>query len=232
MSFLQAIGALLLILLVPGLALTLAVHPRARIGLLPRVGLAVAVSISLAEIAAFALSRLPSGLTSGRLVVVLAGVSVPALGVALLRGARPPGRGLLRRPSRATAGAGAAFVLAGAIAAAAVVVSRDSARELDQRGASVELSLVRGDSGNVRDVELTVTNREGGRRDYVLELRSSRYLVKRWTVALQQGETWQRTVTLRAARTVRATLQRAGAPADAPPLRRVSLRAPAVQPAP
>lgn len=211
---LRLTGALLLVLWLPGFALTLALFPRGdHLALPERLTLAFPLSVAATTVAALALNATPVGFRVPALAATLGAAAAGAIALGLLRRALepaphqppiPPGERAGRRRQGGTA------LLMGVAAAAAVVVigtvvfvvTREAQVE------STELYVLSADgraeayplgaSGGERAaILLGVANHEGEPRAFTLELRVADQLLQRIDLGtLEDGQVWERPLPL------------------------------------
>lgn len=201
-ALLSVAGGLLVLL--PGIALSLALFPARDIGLVQRAALAAALSMACVILVALGVDRVER-ITADHMTVPLGGVAALALvaAAALAPEARPGGtwhpRGLLPV---------ALLLPAVAVAVLAVAISRHSAAKEEAAAQFAQLSMRPTSPHRVR----LALQGAGGRRSYLVRLTARGRTIRSWPgVAVGGGERWVRSTGLpeRAGR-VRAVVTRGG----------------------
>ncbi len=197
-----------LLLVLPGFALAAALFPRERLGWAERLLMALAGSMALLIVAALLLNITPWGLRTATWVMAVAGITLVAGTVALVRRRqaapgvveveRPPA--LVRRrttglPWRLTLPQAAMFTLAAVLLGLSVFVARTPASGAAYAGYT-QLWMLPAAQGQPT-VTLGVTSQEFTPTTYRLELLAGGKVVRSWpALVIQPQATWQATVTV------------------------------------
>jgi hypothetical protein len=156
--------------------------------------LGAGLSISFLVIAGLVLDKVGPGLTAGAWLVAVDAWTAIALLVARRRRAPGAGFGRVRLPRPRIGGQTAAFVLAGAVAAAAFALNMRGAQAQERRERFVELWVV--PSGPDR-VVVGIRSGEPGATRYRLTLSDGSTELRTWSgIDLEWGRQWQSTVAL------------------------------------
>jgi uncharacterized membrane protein len=196
---LRVAAGLVLVLVLPGLAATRALHPRGRteqLLLIP--GLSLSISILVGLIAYAANFRLTTGVWAVALgLATIAGLVAgfkpgsvdegrAEVGYAPLRG------GLLPRPPSLQSSVGPLLVVAGCLATAlAVVVAINGQRHAPTPGFT-ELWAIRTHTGKVPSVALGVRSHEWSDTRYRLRISVPGRAARVQSIQLRPGQSWQR----------------------------------------
>lgn len=214
---------LLLLLVLPGGALTVAVRPSAILAGVERVLLWIGLSIASSILTAIALNAVGIPLRGPAWALSLMAITLIAGRVAWQRRRAT----VIRRPAFAVrpAEAGLALLVAGMIAAAAVIATDPSPLPGDV-GGTTALWLVPATSGQL---ELGVQSQERRPGRYLLELRSTRRRLITKRLALAPGQRFTTRIPIRTGeQRITATLAAAARPQRV--LRRVTVRVPLATP--
>jgi hypothetical protein len=213
----RAVPGSLLVLFVPGYALSVALLPERRRDHLERLLLALGSSISISVIGAVALNETPAGLTAGSWCVALTTVTLVTCGVGAWRRRQlsPAGESAATRATTARARriplvrVGLAS-MALALVAGALAIARLPSSNVD--GFTILWAIPKdaaaGDFAvGVRSDELSTTS-------YLLTAVSGTNVVLRRRVTLRPGESWSTTATRKAssAQVVEVSLAKAARP--------------------
>lgn len=186
----RAIGAILLVLILPGYAITDAAFDRAW-GVPERVMFTLGISLGLAVVSGLALNWTRWGLQPASWTLFLGGIALVATLVGSLRRERQPAPRLVRPAWRSiTLGAAAGVFVVAAYGLAAYGATQRPAAAFTQLW-----MLPRPD--DPRAVEIGIRNEEGMAIRYRLVLRAGVDVVQEWPqITLQTGEEWQTVVAL------------------------------------
>ena len=226
----RAIGALPLVLLLPGYWLTAALLPSPLFGPLGRAALSVGFSIVACVLAGLLLNLTSGGLSTTGWVLALGGISLLGSAVAWLRcqpsSGETPASLRSQLPGRRE---GALFGLAAVLLVGAFGLAHISAARQNQPNFT-QLWIVPDAASAGRVIQLGVRNQEQDTRSFDLELRVDGDVVRDWhPITLAPQQTWQVQVNAPDggpfAGTVEALLYRADEPGTV--YRRVLLRPPA-----
>lgn len=213
-----ALGVLLIVL--PGYAVTAAVLPSRALRLSDWVTVVLSMGVALLALGGILLTSLPAGLSfetwAGYFALLVAG----GLLVAVLRRQPLLPRRAVGLPSLTSV---APFILALAIAGGAFAVARSGAYDQDRQLAFTEFWAVSSDD---RPVRIGVTSHEKAPTQYRVEVELDGRPIGGWeTVELAPGDTWGRELdrAVPAGGILQADLYRRG---DTSPYRRVTLHGP------
>ena len=204
---LRAVSGMLLVLVLPGYAMTAAGFPRPGLGLAERILFSVGLSLVVAVLGGFLLNWTPWGLQGGSWLGLLWGTTLAASLVAFARRQRDPAvtanpvsPGLSRRQG-----------LMLALAALGVVVALGFSRTptpLDRSQGYTLLWMLPVEDGRRNAVRLGVSSMESSVTHYRLELRVDGQTVHEWpSIGLAPGEKWESSAELLAGQTGRGLVE-------------------------
>ncbi len=203
--------AAVLVLLLPGYALTAAIYPWPTLGLPERALLSLGLSLTLSALSGLLLNLLPGGLSRVGWTLLLAALTLAACAIAQVR------RG--RRPRRALPGPGPGPGWRNSLRYAPALLVLGSAFGVAVTGALNEPKAgftqlwMLPVSAESRTVQLGVRNSESAPTGYRLELRVAGQRVEQWEqLRLAPGESWETRATLPEAGWAEAVLYREDAP--------------------
>lgn len=205
--------ALALIAVLPGYAITRAVRMRDA-GFPAHLLLVLGISVAITGLSGFILNWTPWGLQTRSWAVLLAGITVVAAMIALLRrGPRLAAQVSVRRERTWRAPQTALLLMAVCVVVAAATVSYLGATHQPRKGFT-QLWMVPEQSVGPDALRLGISSQETNATRYRLDLRIEGQVVQEWSVpTLQPRQQWQTIVVLPAgATTVEATLYRADTP--------------------
>ena len=213
-----ALGVLVIVL--PGYAVTAAVLPGYALRLSDRVTVVLSMGVALLALGGILLTSLPAGLTFEAWAGYIALLVVGGLLAAVRRRQPLLPRRAVGLPSLTSA---APFILALAIAGGALAVARSGAYDQDRQLAFTEFWAVSSDD---RPIRIGVTSHEQAPTQYRVEVELDGQPIGGWeTVELAPGDTWGRELdrAVTAGGILQADLYRRG---DTSPYRRVILHGP------
>lgn len=211
--------SLLLVLVLPGYALTAALFRDGRLGRSETTLMSVGLSLSTVIVSGLALNLTPGGLRQQGWAIALSGVTVVAAAIGATR--RGDRSGTTPRPPvswpRITRVQAALFGLAGVILLAAFHVAIYGARQDADETTFTQLWLLAAEDRPTPSVTVGVRNEEGADQVYALVVTLEGKLLASWPeLGLAEDETWETTLALPAGRgvdsPVRVELFRAEAP--------------------
>lgn len=196
----RALAALPLVLVLPGLALGLALFPPGAIGRAERATLAVGLSLALVVLGGLALNLTPWGLRPLPWAILLGGVTLIAGGAGLLRAraarrAPTPAGGVPRRGGGLTIPQAALLALAAIVVGGALALTVRGARGQETVGFT-QVWMVQAAADDPAQVRLGVSNREPATTQFLLHLAVEGQPRRVWTLQLASGETWEAVVAL------------------------------------
>jgi len=214
------ISALPLVLVLPGYALTCALFHNRSLGVAERLVYSLGLSLVVVILGGLVLNLTQFGLRASSWAVLLAGITLGASAVALVRrrGQSTPAPGWLRAGNVGlTWRQGLLLGLAATIACGAVAVSVVGAERQSYAGFTQLWILQAGGSNAGTVVRLGVRNKESTAVEYRLDVNVDGKLVKEWpAIDLEQNGQWEATLVLPptgSATSVEADLYRTDAPA-------------------
>lgn len=208
-----------LVLLLPGYALVSALFPTRSLGVAERLMFSLGLSLVVVVLGGFVLNWMPFGLRASSWAVLLAGITLAASAVALVRrrGQSMSATGWLRVGNVGfTLRQGLLLGLAAAIVCGAVAVSIIGAERQSYAGFTQLWILPAGGIKPENAVRLGVSNMESTAMEYRLAVNVGGKVVKQWpAIDLEPNEQWEATLVLPPAGSVarvEADLYRADAP--------------------
>lgn len=206
---------LLLVLILPGFALTLALFPRPSLGALDRAALTLGLSLAVGALSGFLLNGIPGGITARSWALLLTGVIAIAGAVAIMRrgknAAVPVSWGARAIPLRQ----GLLFGVAAVIAITAITISYTGERHRPTPGFS-QLWLLPA-AGESPTVHIGIASHEPATTQYRLQLGIDGQVVQEWpSLTLRPNGQWETMAVLPGSATdsgrVEAVLYRANQP--------------------
>lgn len=189
----RAIGAVPLVLFLPGYWLLAAVAPEIGREPLERAALSSGISLAVCVLVGLLLNLSPAGLTRDAWVLALGGIALTGSAAAWLRNLRreaEPGLGLALSPGRR---GGAMFALAGLVLIGAFGLARYTA---SQQSTPDFTQFWISPAGTNGAAQLGVRNLEPSAMTYVVEVRADGELVQRWpALTVQSKQSWQTMLT-------------------------------------
>ena len=208
-----------LVLVLPGYALTSALFPRRALGIPEHLSFSLGLSLAVVILGGLALNWTPFGLRASSWAVLLAGITLGASAVALVRQRRQS----VSAPEWLRVG-NAGFTLrqalllglAAAIVCGAVAVSIIGAERQPHPGFTQLWILPAGGANAENAVRLGVSNMESSAMEYRLDVNVDGKVVKEWpAIDLEPNKKWEATLVLLptgSVTRVEADLYRADAP--------------------
>jgi uncharacterized membrane protein len=214
------------VLFLPGYALSAALLPDGRMGLVERLALSLGLSVAVAAIGGLLLNLVPSGLTASSWRFLLLGVTLVASGYAFWRRQhdRIPGPGALvtQISVREAALLSSAALLIGLALGLGATGVNPLGRSARADTPFTQLWAIPSQNGQQTVVHLGLHNYEGKRIAYRVTLETDNRVLAEWPqVTLEDGDSWQAQATLPATlsgQEVSANAYRAG---DTAPYRHV-----------
>jgi uncharacterized membrane protein len=189
-----------LALLLPGYALVSALFPNHSLGVAERLMFSLGLSLAIVILGGLALNWTPFGLRASSWAVLLAGITLAASAVALVRrrGQSISAPGWLRVGNVGlTLRQGLLLGLAAAIVCGAVAVSIIGAERQAYAGFTQLWILPAGGANAENAVRLGVSNRESTAMEYRLAVNVGGKVVKQWpAIDLEPNEQWEATLVL------------------------------------
>jgi len=189
-----------LVLVLPGYALTSALFPRRTLGVAEHLVFSLSLSVVIVILGGLLLNWTPFGLRSSSLAVLLAGITLAASAVALVRrrGQSLPAPGWLRMENAGfTLRQGLLLGLAALIVCGAVAVSIIGAERQSYPGFTQLWILPAGGANAENAVRLGVSNMESTAMEYRLAVSVDGKVVKEWpSIDLVPNEKWEATLVL------------------------------------
>lgn len=205
-------AAVLLILLLPGYAVTLALFPSRAFDRAEQLFFTLGLSFSVSILAGLLLNALPVGLTLSGWGALLGALTVGALGIAWLRiGASDRAIAPLR-PARLPRAPVIMVLLAAGLVLSSLMIARMGENAQPEDGFT-QLWMLPGANGAA--LQLGVTNHEGADVRYELRVTSDTGMLADWSdLSLADGQSWDQTIVLPAlpagSHEIAATLYRDG----------------------
>jgi uncharacterized membrane protein len=222
---LRVLVALPFVLVLPGLALTLALFPAGALDTAERILFSLGLSLAVTALSGLALHLTPWGLRPATWATLLGHVTLAAGGAAYLRRRGRPRAGAASPPRRGLTGAQAlCCALAALVLAGTLTVTVRGAQDQVPVGFT-QLWIVPA-SGDQASVQLGLSNREPDTTAFRVQFEVDGRVRRTWTPTLASGATWEETVPLPAdippTATIEAVLYRADSPSTI--YRRVQLQ--------
>jgi len=194
-----AIVAGLLVLVLPGYAITAALFDGGAWGFVERLTLTMGLSLAISALAGFLLNWMPWGIQGRSWAVLLGSITIIIGGVALVRRSHNLEssdwiiRGLaIQTYIGLTIRQGAMISLALLIIAGATIVNRAGALQLQREARFTQLWMVRDNDAEKHVVHLGIRNLEGEQTKYRLQLVAQGRVVQEWpSIEIQPGESWK-----------------------------------------
>jgi uncharacterized membrane protein len=189
-----------LVLVLPGYALTAAMFPNRSIGVAERLVFSLGLSLAIVILGGLALNWTPFAFRTSSWAVLLAGITLSASAVALVRrrGQSVSAPGWLRVGNIGfTLRQGLLLGLAAAIVCGAIAVSIIGA-ERQPRPGFTQLWILPAAGANAKNaVRLGVSNMEGAAMEYHLAVNMDGKVLKEWpAIDLNPNEKWEATLVL------------------------------------
>lgn len=194
-TVLRPVLALPLVLVLPGYALTAALFPRQTLGLPERLALTLGVSLAVSTLGGLALNWTPWGLQENSWWVMLAGVTLGASSIALLRRRKYPASD----PKPSATGLSVHHVLLFGVAALVVLgaIALSLSGALQPRAGFTQLWMLPADETHSDTVRLGVRSMELATTRYRLSLKVGDITIDEWpAIVLAPGEQWETEVVL------------------------------------
>jgi uncharacterized membrane protein len=185
-------GGLLLVLVLPGYALTVAMFPPGVVGTAERLVLSLGLSLAGTTLGGLVLHWTPGGLAPGSWAVLLGGATLAASFVGLLRGRDDANRAWPAVLDGSAIRHAALFGLAGLVVAGAFGVARAGALEDEWRNTHfTQLWILPTEDGGQPRLGVGISNREPAAASYGLRLEIDGRTVAEWpSIELEPGGSW------------------------------------------
>jgi uncharacterized membrane protein len=211
----QVVLALLLVFILPGYALTLALLPKGKLGMVERLLLAVGASLATAILGGLVLNQTPWGLQTSSWIVLLSATSLMAGMVAWVRKEQPP-LAAATRPIRFTLQQGSLLILAVLVVGVALNLNYRPAPQQGFQGYTL-LWMLPAKASSQDVVRLGVNSKEFTKTTYSLQVKVDGQVAYEWpSIELQPNGQWEDRIKLSseqlASSTVEAALYRLDTP--------------------
>jgi hypothetical protein len=223
---LRVIVALPFALVLPGLALTLALFPAGLLDTAERILFSLGLSLAVTALGGLVLHLTPWGLRPASWLALLGVITVAAGGTAFLRWRGQSRATVARQPRLALTGAQAlCCALAALVLAGALTMTVRGAQDQVPVGFT-QLWITPASGAEATAIQLGLSNREPDTTEFRVQFEVDGRVRRTWSPTLASGATWQETVPLPAdipqTATIEAVLYRADSPSTV--YRRVKLQ--------
>jgi uncharacterized membrane protein len=209
-SIVRLIGALPLVLFLPGYAITAALFPPRSLGILERLLFSLGLSVSVTALAGLVLNLTPWGLQTSTWAMALAGIVLLA---SIIAWRRRRDAAIISVPVdlkfKLRFRDGLLLSLAVVITGTAIGLSRLPVAPNNVAGYT-ELWMIPAETGNSTDFRLGITSAEFTETRYRLQVSAGDQVVQAWPeLNLKPGEAWETTIGLQSNQVVTGTIEAA-----------------------